>query len=343
MADFTIPSTLIPGTAAATSYDLPNYLGELFDLMPQVTKFWNLIATNGGRDVRSRDFVWEIEDGEPSGATNQRVENASVTGDLVPRQPVSNVVEIHQEAVDFGYTAQAVIDQIATDAPVSASDIALDGDQPVKSPMQHQINKKILKIKRDLNTTFINGTYHNPGTNATARRTRGILEAITTHAINYFDGVGGKGTAYTSLEQVVEDILLDMVAPTVEAETAVMQDIVFLMNPKHRRGFSSVYSADGALAPRDRKVGGVALERIVTDHGEFYLSSERYIPVGTLLIVDLSVLRPVFLPIPGKGVFFVEPLGKTGATDKAQIYGEVGLEYGPETYHGKVTTLPTSF
>jgi hypothetical protein len=32
-------------------------------------------------------------------------------------------------------------------------------------------------------------------------------------------------------------------------------------------------------------------------------------------------------------------LAKTGATDAVQIYGEIGLEYGPETYHGKIVLI----
>jgi hypothetical protein len=39
---------------------------------------------------------------------------------------------------------------------------------------------------------------------------------------------------------------------------------------------------------------------------------------------------------------FSEPLAKTGSTDKSQIYGEFGLEYGPEIAHGKIAGLTTA-
>lgn len=45
---------------------------------------------------------------------------------------------------------------------------------------------------------------------------------------------------------------------------------------------------------------------------------------------------------PNKGFLFSEPLAHTGSTDKAQIYGEISLEYGPEIAHGKVTGLTTA-
>jgi hypothetical protein len=45
------------------------------------------------------------------------------------------------------------------------------------------------------------------------------------------------------------------------------------------------------------------------------------------------------MPIEGKGHFFTEPLAKTGAYDRVQIYGELGLEYGPEQFHGKIVDI----
>ena len=45
---------------------------------------------------------------------------------------------------------------------------------------------------------------------------------------------------------------------------------------------------------------------------------------------------------PGKGVLFYEELSKTGASEKGQIYGQLGLDYGPEEFHGKITGLATS-
>jgi hypothetical protein len=337
MVDFAIPSTLFTG-GDATSYDLPNYVDELFMLMPQLTPVLSAIGgENGGRSVQSRDFTWQVIDGEPASSTNQRLENATVTGDLVQRQSVSNVVEIHQEAVEMGYTAQSVENQVGPLAPETTYGVVL-GDNPVSDPMQLQINLKIGKIKRDLETTFINGTYNNAGV-GTARRTRGLLEAVVEHAINYTTGAGGKGTAYTTIRSVIDDILIEMAAPADEAATAPFIMPVFVVNPHTRTVISSEYTNSGALAPRDRTIGGVAIDTIVTDFGTFGLMSDRYIAKTNMLVLDLSVLRPVLLPIKNHGHFFVEPLGKTGATDAIQIYGEIGLEYGPETYHGKVTAI----
>jgi hypothetical protein len=56
-------------------------------------------------------------------------------------------------------------------------------------------------------------------------------------------------------------------------------------------------------------------------------------------VVSLGECSPVYLEVPGKGHFFAEPLAKTGAYEKVQLYGEVGLAYGNERMHGKITGL----
>lgn len=333
MADYTIPST--PVTADIDSYELPNYVGELFDLMPQNTPFLSMAGgLNSGRVIKSREFTWQVEDGEASSDTQTdfvAVENADPVASAIPRQEVKNVVQIMQEAVEFGYTAQAVIEQLATD---SANIL---GDQPVKSPMQHQIDKKIGKVKRNVERSFLNGSLVNPANNATARQTQGILGAIDTHTIDYTVGV------YTSMSDALNDLLVGMFDPTSEANVAPAANedgnFVLFVNAATKVKISADYTNSGLLAPRDRMVGGVAVDTLVTDFGTISIVLDRYMPSNVAGLFDMSVVKPALLPIPNKGLFFIEPLAKTGSTDKAQLYGEIGLQYGPESFHGKITAI----
>ena len=73
------------------------------------------------------------------------------------------------------------------------------------------------------------------------------------------------------------------------------------------------------------------------------LALGEFIPEGTALIINPSVIGPVEQPVPGKGNFFLEELAKTGAGTKYQIFGQIGLDHGPEWYHGKITGLSTTF
>jgi len=330
MADYTLPST--PVTGDIDSYDLPQYVGELFDLNPGNAVFFSMAGgMNGGRTVSSREFTWQVDGAEASSAGNVVLENATPTASAIKRQEIRNVVEIHQEAVEFGYTAQAVIEQLATD---SANIL---GDQPVKSPMQHQIDKKINKVKRDLNKSWLSGSLVNPANNSTKRETQGILGAVTTHVRDY------TAQSDTSIRDALNELLIAMFEPAEEEAVAPAANeegtLVLFCGGALKVRLSADYTNTGLLAPRDRTIGGVAVDTLVTDFGTIHIVMDRHMPSGTILLADMSVIKPVFLPIPGKGVFFIEPLAKTGATDKAQLYGEIGLQYGPETYHGQIVLI----
>jgi hypothetical protein len=86
-------------------------------------------------------------------------------------------------------------------------------------------------------------------------------------------------------------------------------------------------------------VGGVNVQTIETDFGRLNVMLNRYLPVHSIQVVSLEQCAPVFLEVPGKGFLFLEPLAKTGASEASQIYGEIGLEYGNELAHGKITSM----
>ena len=48
----------------------------------------------------------------------------------------------------------------------------------------------------------------------------------------------------------------------------------------------------------------------------------------------MGVAGIVGLPVPGKGILFEEPLFKQGSADQTQIYGQMGVDHGPEYCHG---------
>lgn len=56
---------------------------------------------------------------------------------------------------------------------------------------------------------------------------------------------------------------------------------------------------------------------------------------GSIAICNLGVSGIVGLPVPNKGILFEEPLYKQGSSDQTQIYGQLGIDHGPEWAHGK--------
>ena len=90
---------------------------------------------------------------------------------------------------------------------------------------------------------------------------------------------------------------------------------------------------------QSRTVGGVAVSTVVTDFGTINVMLSRRLAQDTVVLASLDVCQAVFLETPGKGHLFAEPLAKVGASDDVQLYGEVGLAYGPESAHGMLTNL----
>jgi hypothetical protein len=109
------------------------------------------------------------------------------------------------------------------------------------------------------------------------------------------------------------------------------------VNSSQKRAVTAAYAAAyGKALPfaGTRNMGGVAVDQVLTDFGLLNILLDRHIPQDAIIAVSMDQVRPVFLEIPGKGVFFEEPLAKTGASDEVQLYGEIGLDYGNEKAHG---------
>ncbi|MBT2505152.1 DUF5309 family protein [Streptomyces sp. ISL-98] len=169
-------------TGMGTTFDLPNYAGELFALTPADTPFLSAIGgLTGGGMTTGVEFEWQTYDlRDPSQRT--RVEGATApTAEERVRANVRNVAQIHQEKVSVSYTKQAAIGQLAT--PGAAPFRGVDGSNPVNNELDWQVAQALKSIALDVNYSFLNGAYSNPTTNATARKTRGLLAAITSNRI----------------------------------------------------------------------------------------------------------------------------------------------------------------
>lgn len=310
-------------TGQGTTYNLPNYTGDLFLVSKEDTPFLSAIGgLTGGESAGSTLIEWQTEDMRDADITRQRTEGAQApNGEERPRSRVSNVLEIHQEAVELSYTRQATTRMRSTDGEKL---VTIGTTTMPESELKHQLDLSLKQVARDVNKAFITGTYQNPTDNTTPRKTRGLVEAITTNV------VAGTGS-------LTEDLVLDTLQKVWEhggireGETRTI-----LVGAKMKRALSKVFIKENGYRETSRTVGGVNVQAIETDFGACNIMLDNDVPADTLLVVSLEECAPVFLEIPGKGTFFAEPLAKTGAFDKVQLYGEIGLRYGAEQHHGKL-------
>ena len=314
---------------AATMWNCPNYTGELFMIGANKTPFLNMIGGLQGASIRTvRDFQFPLAQPWALEAASQPAisETASLTAPTAwtyVREQDVNTCQIFQTQVSVSYAKQSVTGEVVGDITTRFVDVG-EG-QPVQNERDFQILAHMRQISVNVEYTFLNGAYTQITSAAATGGTRGIITACTSNTV--------AAAAATLSKPLVDELLREMAASGAE-----FGNMVVFCNAFQKQKISDIYG----YAPMDRNVGGYNIKQVETDFCELGIVWAPHVPAATLLIADLSVCAPVFLPVPEKGVLFYEELSKTGASENGQIYGQIGLDYGPEEYHGTITGLATS-
>jgi hypothetical protein len=391
-------------TGLSTTFNLPNYNGDLIAITPEDTPLLSAAGGlgGGGKQTTSTQFEWQSYDlRDPRIAS--RLEGADApTAEARVRANLDNVVQIFHESVSTSYTKQAAVNQYAAVG---------NGGNPVGNEHAWQVTQSLKQIARDVNYTFWHGQYNKPSDNSTARQTRGLLQAITTSAkvveqakttgasaatdtvtvthnlvVNdkvVFTDVGAStaikphvaywvvqnsttasfkvsatkgGTAITigtatvafygikAASVVTPDLIGDLLQSVFDNGGISEQGTATLFVPSGQKraitkAYATAYSSTSGVLAGTRNVGGVSMDTLITDFGTLNLVVDRAVPADAIVVTSLEQIDPVFLSIPGKGVLFEEELAKAGASEKTQIYGEIGLAYGNERSHGVIRGL----
>lgn len=337
------PAAAVPtgGVAGWGTWNLPNFVGELFKLSPLETPFLSMIGgLTGGMSVAQPQFVWQDTLHRAPALTHASrglIEGDDAVFSVQSRTERQNVCEIFQYGVELTYSKQASTGLLGTSGatPAVAAESIL-GTQPVQNEMAWQLQIKLEQAALDAEIAFLTGTYAYPN-DGTARRTQGIIGAVTDIALDaHVDGDFG----VTAPAVVTGKIMVNQVAAALYENGAPMRNMVIMLGSASKLMVSSSFQeGNGNISPRSYNVFGVNVTDIETDFGRFPIVLNRHIPAETVLFAEMSVLAPCFLPIPGKGHFFLEPLAKSGSYDRQQLYGEIGLRYGPQGWHAVVTNF----
>lgn len=311
----------------AMSFGVLNYSGMLFNKGNTKTPLSTMI---GGR-AKTTDHV-EFATGQEytgggSGSQPEISEEASLTapaGSVTTRTQKTNVTQIFQETVGVSYAKQSNM------GTLSGINIANQQANPI-SELDFQVAAKMQKVNRDIEYTFINGTYQKASSDSQANKTRGLIEAITTNTIAMSSKPLGLWNVAEGLKKVYESN-----APTNGLVLWCDATTMFQIN-------ADAVQNGLTVVPAAREINGIRLSQLTTPMGDVYLYLGECLPRGTALLLNLDVLAPVFQPVPQKGNFFMEQLAKTGAGEKYQLFGQIGLDHGPEWYHCKFTGVAQSF
>ena len=309
------------------SFGVLNYSGMLFNKGNVKTPFSSII----GSRAKTTDHVEFVTGQEYTGggdgsqpAISETASLTAPTATYITREQKTNVTQIFQETIGISYGKRSNMGTLA------GINVANQQANPM-SELDFQVAARMQKVNRDIEYTFINGLYNKATADSEINKTRGMIAAITSNVMD----MGGNPVGLWDIADAMK-LIYEANAP--------ITGLVLWCDPVTLYQINADAQQNGlTIVPAAREINGIQLDKVITPLGEIYLKLGECLPAGTALIVDFDVVAPVYQPVPEKGNFFLEPLAKTGAGDTYQLFGQIGLDHGPEWYHGKLTGINTGF
>jgi len=305
-----------------TTQNNPNYLGVLFEIGQNATPFLNMVGgTNGARPVNGVNFALNTNYVLDAAAQPTISEDASVTGataSTFAQTQDENAVQIFQRVAEVSYANASDISTLGG-VPNWA------GNQNVTDKEAAQIERNLRQMAKDLEYTMFNGAYTKWTVSNTASGTRGVSTAITTNSVD-----AAVATLDKAMFNSLTKSMADNGAELDNGQCAIM------VNSGYKQALSDLF----VLQERSFEIGGYAVDTIATDFGMLAVQYAPQVSATEILIVDVSKCSLAVLPTMGEALY-IEELAKDGASSKTQIYGQFGMDYGHETFHGKITNLPS--
>lgn len=306
----------------ATSGNTPNFSGMLFNKGNTKTPFSTMIGAHR-KSTNHTEFVTGQEYETAEGSQPNISEAESLTApdaSVLKREQKTNVTQIFQESVGISYG------KMSNMGTLSGINIAGQQANPI-SEEDFQIAAKMAKIGQDIEYTFLNGKYQKSTGDNVPNKSRGLLTAIESNIVD----ADGKMLSFMLLCEAMRCI---------DDSNGDTTNLVVGLDSTSRLQLNADAAAnDLTIVSAGRDINGIAVDQVLTPLGTVYLKTLKYLPTGTVAVFDPSIMAPVEQLVPGKGNFFLEELAKVGAGTKKQIFGQIGLDHGPEWYSAKIINL----
>ena len=212
-------------TGLGTTWNLPNYAGELFTADPTQTPLLSMIGgLTGGKQTKNFEFPTAVLFDYPDAKQPEITEEASAkapTASAIARKQESNVIQIHQEVIDLTYFKQSNSGRFS----------GINGSNQT-NPIDEkawQIQQKLIKIARDVEFSFINGKYQKATAANVANKTRGMLELAAT--VSTVDASSGKLTT-----NMIKALMLEMAD-----NGAYFNNMVLFAGAKQKQKITDLY------------------------------------------------------------------------------------------------------
>jgi len=333
----------ISGANPIVASDVNNFTGELFKITPHRTP---LLAAagglNGGIVTNTTFFQFQKQDNATVSSVTPDDEGGQPNYSGRSRAAQQGVLQIFHEAVQISFTAQAASGEIVPfnlSGNYKNSDpaLSLEGSNPITDELAYQMELLLETVAKKVEWAAFNASY-NDGTTGN-RQMRGLKEHQALSGGTSVDHVSA-GAA----QKLNWDIIADAMKALYDAGAPMRQPVLFvsptmLLDLNKELINATVGSVNYGILPRDRSVGGVNIDTIVTPFGQIGLALSDFLPSGSTagkqaFIVDLSFVKPVFLNIPGYGTMFVRDIDQDDYARIAKaVYMEMAFDFGPQQFH----------
>jgi len=307
--------------ATADTWSFPQYAGELFMLGNGNTPFLMALGSEA-RITNNFEYAvsssWTIASGSQQTISETDALTAGTPANYTRDQDVSSC-QIVKYDVQTTYKMLSSYNKLIGNASDHGS---FGGENAIADVHNHNIEATLKQIYTDLNFSAWNGTYARSTGAGVAGQTRGLVASVTTHDTT-ISGVS------TLDKAEIDAHLAGMADAGVD-----MTGIVVWVGSAAKVKISDLYSLNLQTQPRDRAVGGVNLQTLVTDFGEFGIGYDAHIPVDSVYFINMPYVKNVWCPVPGKGGLFYEEKATAGAARAGLLYGQWGIDVGAEEMHG---------
>lgn len=299
--------------------DLPPHVKGLFQLGKNNTPFMKMAGlTNGAKTCTSTKFEMSQVLDQYAGSTTGLSEDSAIAGvsaTTTQRAVEYNVVQLFEEMADISKLRQSVTTGLTQYTSSEGDSI---------DPETLQIAQKLEKMYANITKSALYGTYNEATTSAEIWQMGGIIPQVEAN-----------GWSVDALAGALDKTLMNTLFATMFDGGADYSDnMTIFCSATKKQLISSLYG----VQPRDFMIGGINVTRIHTDFGEINVVADRMIANTDLLVANMNLVSPVFLPVDGE-MILVEEKNSAGASDRTMVYSQASVDFATAKAHGVIRNL----
>lgn len=311
-------------TATMESYNDINVLGQVMQVgAGRRTPFFAATGGLGGvLRVPSQQFAMSATYSLNAGSQAAIDETASLSAadaKFYAKAQEYNAVQIAKYGFASSYLNEANRTQLSNTNAVYSS------DAPQTSEFDRAAANAMAQMVVDWEFTMLQGT-------------RVARSAVTTDvaAGGLLDTSMGASSKVNASGAKLSKALIEQLVDLLAAKDAPMIEPVIVIPPTYVKSLNDIYG----FAEQSRVVGGVNLQQIFLPIiGQASVIWTNQMEANSLLIADLSFIKPAVLPHANGEDILMAEYSDGGSAKKGYIEGFIGVDFGSKDYHGFIYGL----